>query len=137
MTDEVIEQNKYYLKGYGRIVRQIERSYLRIQEIRMGKMYPNIIVDGMPHASSNYDLSGYVATLDTEERRYLKYRYLRLKKCREIFDKIERMENEDEKDILVYRYIKLLKWEDICIKTGFSRQHVHRIHSSALKKFKM
>lgn len=137
MIREETEQKKYYLKGYERAVRQMERSYLRIQEIRAGKMYQNIIVDDMPHVPNQNDLSGYAALLDLEERKYLKCRYKRMKKCEEITDKIERLENEDEKDVLMYRYIKLLKWEDICVKMDKSWRQIHRFHSMALKNFKM
>ncbi len=131
------ELKKEYLKEYGKIVRQMERSELLIREMRLNRMMPAIANDGMPHAHNNDDLSSYAARLDQEEKRYLKYRYRRIKKCKEIRDKIEQLTNEDEKDILTYRYIKLMKWEDICVKMKHSWQHVHRIHAKALKNFKM
>ena len=83
------------------------------------------------------DRSGYAALLDQEERRYLKARYRRIKLCKEITDKIERLEDEDEKDVLMFRYIGRMKWEDICVRMGFSWKQVHRIHSKALTNFKM
>ena len=102
--------------GYEKAVRQMERSELRIKEIRLNKMCPSVINDGMPHTPSPNDLSGYVALLEQEEKRYMKYRYQRIQKCKEITDRIEQLSNEDEKDALVYRYIRLMKWEDICAK---------------------
>lgn len=132
-----IEQKKEYLKGYGKIVRQMERSELKIREMRLNKMCPSVINDGMPHASAQTDLSGYAALLDQEERRYMKYRYQRIKKCKEITDRIEQLSDEDEKDVLMYRYIKLMKWEDICVKMEFSWRRIHYIHSNALKNFKI
>lgn len=137
MTTEEIETKKEYLRGYGRAVRQMERSEVKIAEMRMNKICPSVNNDGMPHAHSNSDLSGYAALLDEEERRYMKARYERIRICRDISDKIERMDNEDEKDVLMYRYIKLMKWEDICVKMGHSWQHIHRIHRKALENFKM
>lgn len=131
------EIKKEYLKEYGRIVRQMERSNLLIQEMRLNAMMPAVVNDGMPHAHNNTDLSSYAAMLDQEEKRYMKYRYRRIKKCKEIRDKIEQLASEDEKDVLIYRYIKLMKWEDICIKMKHSWQHIHRIHAKALKNFKM
>lgn len=131
------EKKKEYLRGYERAVRQMERSELRIREIRLSRICPVVVNDGMPHASSCRDLSSYAALLDQEERRYMKYRYQRIKKCKEITDRIERLSDEDEKDVLLYRYIKLLNWEDIAVKMGFSWQHVHKIHARALKNFKM
>ena len=137
MTTEEIETKKEYLRGYGRAVRQMERSEVKIAEMRMNKICPSVNNDGMPHAHSNSDLSGYAALLDEEKRRYMKARYERIRICRDISDKIERMDNEDEKDVLMYRYIKLMKWEDICVKMGLSWRRIHYIHNDALKHFKL
>lgn len=136
MTAEEIEAKKEYLRGYGRAVRQMERSEVKINEMRLNRICPSVNNDGMPHAHGNNDLSGYAALLDEEERRYMKARYERIKLCRDISDKIERMDNEDEKDVLMYRYIKLMKWEDICVKMGLSWRRIHYIHNDALKHFK-
>lgn len=132
-----IEQKKEYLKGYEKAVRQMERSELKMREIRLNRICPSLINDGMPRGSNLKDLSGYAAILDQEEKHYMRYRYLRIKKCKEITNRIEQLNDEDEKDILMYRYIKLMKWEDIADKMGFSWQHLHRIHTRALKNFNM
>lgn len=132
-----IELKKEYLRGYEKAKRQMERSELKIREMRLNRICPPVINDGMPHASSQNDLSGYAALLDQEEKRYMLYRYQRIQKCKEITDRIEQLSDEDEKDVLMYRYIKLMKWEDIAVKMSFSWQHTHKIHSQALKNFKM
>ena len=132
-----IEQKKEYLREYEKAVRQMKRSEEKITEMRLSKIMPSADNDGMPHAHNNTDLSGYAALLDEEERRYMKARYRRIKICKEITDKIERMDNEDEKDVLVYRYIRLMKWEDICGKISKSWKQTHRIHARALKNFIM
>lgn len=134
---EEIDRKKEYLKGYEKAVRQMERSELRIKEIRLNRIFPSVINDGMPHTLSQADLSGYAALLDQEEKRYIRYRYQRIKKCNEITDRIEKLFDEDEKDVLMYRYIRLMKWEDISIKMDLSERQVHRIHSYALKNFRM
>lgn len=131
------EQKKEYLKGYEKAVRQMERSELKIREMRLNRICPPVINDGMPHSSSQNDLSSYAALLDQEEKRYMKYRYQRIQKCKEITDRIEWLSDEDEKDVLMYRYIRLMKWEDIAVKMGFSWQYLHKIHAGALKNFKM
>lgn len=131
------EQKKEYLREYEKAVRQMKRSEEKITEMRLSKIMPSFGNDGMPHAHNNTDLSGYAALLDEEERRYMKARYRRIKICKEITDKIERMDNEDEKDVLVYRYIRLMKWEDICGKISKSWKQIHRIHARALKNFIM
>lgn len=132
-----IEKKKEYLRGYEKAVRQMERSELRIKEIRLNRICPSVINDGMPHASSQNDLSSYAALLEQEEKRYLKYRYQRVVKCQEIMNRMELLSNEDEKDVLIYRYIRLMKWEDICVKMGFSWKWIHKLHSKALNNFKI
>lgn len=132
-----IEQKKEYLRGYEKAIRQMDRSELKIKEMRLNRMCPSVINDGMPHGSNQADLSGYAAMLEQEEKRYMRFRYQRIKKCKEITDRIEQLDNEDEKDVLMYRYIKLMKWEDIAVKMGFSWKQMHRIHAKALRNFKL
>ena len=134
-NQEEIDRKKEYLQGYEKAVRQMKRSELKIKEMRLNRIYPLVINDGMPHASSQTDLSSYAALLDQEEKRYMRYRYQRIRKCKEITDRIEQLSDEDEKDVLMYRYIKLMKCEDICVRMCFSWKWIHRIHSRALSNF--
>lgn len=131
------EQKKEYLKEYEKAIRQMERSEIKMIELRLNRILPSTMNDGMPHSKNQNDLSGYAALLDQEERHYQRCKYQRIKKCKEITDRIEQLENEDEKDVLMFRYIKLMKWEDICVKMKLGERQVHRIHSQALKNFKM
>lgn len=132
-----IEEKKDYLRGYERAVRQMERINERINEMRSNRIGTGINYDGMPHTHNHSDLSDYAAMIDKEIRKCMKARYKRIMLFKEISDKIERMDNEDEKDVLTYRYIRLMKWEDICVKMKHSWQHTHRIHKKALENFKM
>ena len=132
-----LEEKKEYLRGYERAVRQMERIDARISEIRDNRIGSGINYDGMPHAHKESDLSDYAAKIDKEIRRYIKARYRRIMICKEISDKIERMESEDEKDVLTYRYIRLMKWEDICVKINRSWKQTHRIHARALRNFEI
>lgn len=131
------EIKKEYLRGYERAQRQMQRHEERMRELRLNRLPSGINMDGMPHAHNQSDLSSYAVLMEQEEEKYIQARYQRIQKCKEITDKIELMENENEKDVLVYRYIRLMKWEDICVKMERSWQHVHRIHAKALENFKM
>ena len=42
------EKKKWYLRGYERAVRQMQRSELRIRELRLNRICPAVIADGMP-----------------------------------------------------------------------------------------
>ncbi|WP_418715001.1 sigma factor-like helix-turn-helix DNA-binding protein [Blautia hydrogenotrophica] len=96
-----------------------------------------MIQDGMPHGSGGGDLSGYAARVDALERKIMKARYKRMQVFKEIRDHIERLEDENEKDVLVYRYVRNMKWEDIAVKMGYRWAQIHRIHARALKNLKV
>ncbi len=132
-----IDDKKKYLKSYERAVRQMERSAEKIKEMRLGQIIPSADNDGMPHAHNATDMSGYAALLDDEERRYQEARYECVRLCKEITDKIEQLEYDSEKDILLYRYIRRMSWEQIAVKMGYSWQWVHKIHAKALENFKL
>ena len=131
------EQKKEYLKSYRRAIKREQDILDEIQRLRLDKMFPSVINDGMPHGSSHSDLSDYVAILD-EQIELLKEERLEKVRC---YQKIERqirqMENEDEQEVLRLRYILGLKWEEVAVKMGYSWKQTHRIHSSALQNFKM
>lgn len=139
MTEE-IERKKEYLKQYGEAVRQMARSELIINELRMNKMHPGLALDGLPRGAAQSDLSAYVVKVEEETEKYMKARYHRIRLCTEIRDHIEAMVDEDEKDILTYRYIKLMRWEGkngICKKMGISERKAYRLHGLALLHFKI
>lgn len=131
------DKKKEYLWGYQRAKRQMERLEEELAELRLDKMCPSVIQDGMPHVSGGGDLSGYAARVDALERKILKARYKRIQRFKEIRDRIERLEDENEKDVLVYRYIIGMKWEDIAVKMNIGYRHVLRMHRKALENFKM
>lgn len=131
------EIKKEYLLGFQKISRQLARLENELAEIRLNKYCPSCISDGMPHASGCSDLSSYIAKVDELEKKILKKRYKRLQKQQKIRTRIERMEDENEKDVLTYRYLRGMKWEDIAVKMNIGYRHILRIHGKALENFKM
>ena len=131
------EQKKEYLKSYRRAIKREQDILDEIQRLRLDKMFPSVVNDGMPRGSSHSDLSDYAAILD-EQIDLLKEERLEKVRC---YQKIERqisqMENEDEQEVLRLRYILGMKWEEVAVKMDYSWRQIHRIHSSALKNFKM
>lgn len=131
------EQKKEYLKSYRRAIKREQDILDEIQRLRLDKMFPSVVNDGMPHGSSHSDLSDYAAILD-EQIDLLKEKRLEKVRCyQKIARQISRMENEDEQEVLRLRYILGMKWEEVAVKMGYSWRQTHRIHSSALKNFKM
>lgn len=131
------EKKKEYLKSYRRAVKREQDILEEIQRLRLDKMFPSVVNDGMPHGSSHSDLSDYMAIMD-EQIELLKEERLEKVRCyQRIESQIRQMENEDEQEVLRLRYIKGLKWEEVALKMNYSWKQVHRIHSFALKSFKM
>lgn len=106
-----------------------------IDDLRMNKMFPALIQDGMPHGSSCMDLSEYAAQLDellTELKDQMEQR-IRIR--REITQRIEAMQDETEKTVLRLRYIHWLRWEQIAERMGYSLRNITKIHGKALAHF--
>ena len=108
-----------------------------LEELRASKMFPSMGCDGMPHGSGGGDMSDYIIKLDTVMSKLIKARYDRIESYSDIFTDIERMEDEQEKEMLSYRYLKGYNWEKICDEKGYGWAQMHRIHARALKNFKI
>lgn len=131
------EEKKEYLKSYQRSVKREQDILNEIQRLRMDKMFPSIVNDGMPHGSSQRDLSDYIVTIDEMIEDLKQERLKRAKRQQEIEHRIRQMEDEDEQRVLRLRYIKGLKWEEVAVEMGYSWKWIHKIHSEALKHFEI
>lgn len=134
--DKDNELKKEYLRSYTPAVSAARRIEEEIEQLRADKMAPALVMDDMPHAHDQKDLSDYAAKLDELERKLIKARYERIDLYAEIFADIERLEDETEKAVLTYKYIRRQSWEEICVKLGYQWAQVHRIHAKALQNFK-
>lgn len=76
-----------------------------------------------------------MAKVDELEKKILKKKYNRLQKQQEIRNRIEKMEDENEKDVLTYRYLRGMKWEEIAIKMEYTYRNIIKIHGRALSNF--
>lgn len=131
------EKKKEYLKRYHVAELAEKEIQEEIDDLRMNKMFPALIQDGMPHGSSCMDLSEYAAQLDellTELKDQMEQR-IRIR--REITQRIEAMQDETEKTVLRLRYIHWLKWEQIAERMGYSLRNITKIHGKALAHFEI
>ena len=131
------EAKKEYLRSYQKAVRREQEILDEIQQLRMDKMFPSVVNDGMPKGSKQSDLSEYVSKLDELIEKLKQERFEKIKRMDDILYHISILENEDEKSVLRLRYIKGVRWEEICGAIGYSWKQTHRIHSRALKKIKI
>lgn len=129
------EKKKEYLRRYHAAELAEREIREEIDDLRMNKMFPALIQDGMPHGSSCGDLSEYAAQLDellTELKDQMEQR-IRIR--REITQRIEAMQDETEKTVLRLRYIHWLRWEQIAERMGYSLRNITKIHGKALAHF--
>lgn len=131
------EKKKEYLKRYHSAVLAEKAIQQEIDELRMDKMYPMLIQDGMPHGSSCGDLSAYAAQLDELLIELKEQMEKRIKIRREITEKIEAMQDETEKTVLRLRYIHWMRWEQIADRMGYSIRNITKIHGKALAHFEI
>lgn len=143
---EVIEEKKEpsendlkkeYLRRYRTHVRRIHRINAEIAELRSMKLSPSLNNDGMPHGSSQSDLSGYAAELDRMVQELIDERYYRIKDYQDIVGRIKELKSENEKDVLFYRYIRGMDWWEIAEKMSYTERWVHKIHGKALAHFEI
>ena len=115
------EKKKEYLWRYQNAKRKEAEINEEIMQLRIDKMMPSLVQDGMPHGSGGGDLSGYATRLDELM-------------C-ELYEQME--QDETESLLLRYRYIQGLNFEEIAVKMGYGYRHITRLHGWALQHFEM
>lgn len=121
-----------WLNKYRAAVREERMILDEIQRLWEDKMFPSLVMDGMPHGSSQSDLSAYAAKLDEQMSKLKKWQNEKVRLYNDILDRIRRVEDDNQRALLICRYIKGMSWEDIAVSLGYTWRHVHRIHSQAL-----
>ncbi|WP_367567240.1 hypothetical protein [Lacrimispora sp.] len=74
----------------------------------------------------------YVSALNELKQKIIYYRYRKIKICTNLYDKIEALEDEQEKRLLKYRYIRGYRWEIVADKMGYSIRQVFNIHNKII-----
>lgn len=132
------EEKKKYLRQYGCALRAERAIEEEIQQVRLDKMFPALVQDGMPHGSGgNSDLSAFVVKVDELLAELKKQAEKRITLRQGIVRKIEQMDDETEKLVLRLRYIQLLKWEEVAVKMDYDYRYILKVHGRALKNFEI
>lgn len=137
MDNKETEQKKEFLKSYRKALIAEKAIEEEIRQLRLDKMCPSVIQDGMPHASGCGDLSGYMARVDELLEELQESLEKRLKLRRQITEAIEEIKDETEKTVLRLRYIHCKTWEQVAVDVGYTYHHILKIHGRALKNFKV
>lgn len=131
------EEKKDYLRSYQKAKIREKRILDEIQRLRADKMFPSVIQDDMPHRTNVSDLSDYIVRLEDEIEKLKAERLEKIKIYSGIEEQIKAMADDNEREVLRLRYIIGFSWEEVAVKMGYGWRHVHKIHSSALRNFKM
>ena len=130
---------KEYLQQYRHIQREIEDIDRRMAQIRLKYAAPSAInYSDMPKAhNSKHDLSDYIVKMD-ELTDYMISKYTRLRGIEvDIYMRVDRMENQKERELLRFRYIDEMTWTEVADALGTTERNVYFIHGRALRHFPM
>ena len=100
-------------------------------------MYPSSNNDGMPHGSNQSDLSSYAAVLQEKEEELYKEGVKQVQTYKHIAYRINKLENENERDVMFYRYIKGYDFWEIAKLMDYSENWILKMHGKALEKIKI
>lgn len=75
--------------------------------------------------------------LEMLEEKLKAERYKRMKVFEKISEQINKLEDQNEIDVLFYRYIRQLDWWKIAERMNYTERHIHRIHGEALVHFEL
>ena len=128
---------KEYLQRYKDTQREIEDLDYRMAQLRLKYAAPSAInYSDMPKAhNTEHDLSDYMAKMD-EMTDYMISKYTRLRGIEvDIYLRLDRMEKQEERELLRFRYIDGLTWEQIASRMDYDVRHIYRLHGCALQHF--
>lgn len=131
------DRKKTYLRAYRKHGKRIKRIESEIEEIRNMKMYPSSNNDGMPHGSNQSDLSSYAAALQEREDELYQEGVKQVQTYKDIEYRINKLENQDERDVMFYKYIKGFTWWQIAQLMEYSESWIYELHGRALKNIQI
>lgn len=128
---------KDQLRRYYQLKKESRQIRDELKALETAMYYPKIPrITGMPSAPSNGNhtealivrhqelLERYCAKLVEMEAEQLA-----VEQAIDALDPMERM-------LMRYRYLDGLKWEEVCVKMGYSWRQTHRAHAKALEQLK-
>lgn len=131
------EEKKRYLNGYRDCTRRERQLQEQIDALRSQQMFPSVNYDGMPQGNAHSDLSGYMARLDALVSQLEAEKEIAIREYNEIYNQVQLMQDEAEKEVLERRYLLGDSWWRIAVKMNYAESHIYRIHGAALSHFQM
>lgn len=126
---------KDYLRSYIPALRYAELCFRELDaaedvSIRSPKL------DGMPRSSGNKGLEEQVARIDAIRRKAERAREKVLRMLEDIEDRIDSLEDMDQRLVIKMRYIYGCRWDEIATGANMSQRTVYYIHGKALAEMR-
>lgn len=130
-----MQEIKAYLRSYIPALRYAEKCFRELDavediSIRSPKM------DGMPRSTGLHGLEEQVARIEAVRERAEKARAKVLAMLDDIEDRIEALENYDQRTVIKLRYIYGMEWTEIANEMSWSTRTVYNIHGRALAEMR-
>lgn len=133
------EEKKAYLNRFSESRKAERRIIDQIKEFESQKIWLKINNNDIGICGSRVfrDLSACMVKEEQLVEQMIQARNTHVEIYNDIFQAIELIADEREREVLTLRYIECLKWEEIAVKMHVEWAQVHRIHAKALQHFKI
>lgn len=131
------EEKKEFLQSYLHYSGQETEILESIQQLRLDKVCPSTIYDGMPHGNQKTDLSDYAVLFDEKKQKLINVRDKKDKAYRMILSGIKQMDERDEQFLLRLLYVQGLDMHDTAVVMGYKRTKIYDLYNSAIDNFKL
>jgi DNA-directed RNA polymerase specialized sigma subunit len=131
LTDEHKKKIKY-LSQLKYINRGIDRKISEMNKWKCRATNITTILSGMPRGSTTDKISDCVANIADLNKEIEREIDKLVDKKKEIECKINAIEDDRLRNILIDRYLYYMTWEEIAWKNNYSWQHVYRLHEKGL-----
>ena len=127
------EELKRKLKSAWLLQKQIEEHLAELQELRSFACKITPVYSLVPGGSNcGQNLENNIAKIADIETLLQDETNKFLKSLQEVRELIKLIDDPMQRLIMQKRYLNYQKWEVIAADLGYSWQHIHRVHSSAL-----
>ena len=121
------ERNK---KAKYDVIRNEKNIYIAEADVEVNKENRFHITDMWEQNTNNIKLSRKVACISAEKE-------TAIREYNEIYNQVQLMQDEAEKEVLERRYLLGDSWWRIAVKMNYAESHIYRIHGVALSHFQM
>lgn len=135
LKKEENRKKKAWLNSYQGLLKRTQIIEEQIKELRRTKEDLGTSKGNMKYTGHQKEMENYICQMERLEKELIEEKINSMNRCSKILRKIDKMENEDEKNILILKYITGKTLEEAGKEIGYSWTQAKRIHGNALGSF--